>query len=383
LSGHRVVMLLSNAFRPDPRVDREAQALARHGYAVTVVCWDRRAELPEHEIHHGVEIIRVHGVPSAYGSGTRQLFYLPRFWRAAAAIAAQLRPDVVHCHDLDTLAAGWLLKRRWGTLLVYDAHEHYPALMSLYLPAPMVAALAAWERRLQRRVDATITASSVLADEFRARGVDPVTTVGNFQDLSPFMAVEPAQVAAARAQLGASPAEMVVSYIGGFSRNRMLLPLVKAAALQPDVQFHLWGDGAQQAEIAEATARQPNAHYHGWLAPQDLPRFFGAADAIFYCLRLDYPGAIYNAPNTLSNAMAAGRPIIANDVGDLGRIVAAAGCGILIDEATPEAIAAAVDILRDPAVRQHLGANGLRAAQTTYNAAVLEQELVDLYHTFT
>lgn len=379
MSGRHVVMLLSNAFRPDPRVDREAQALVRHGYSVTIVCWDRRAELPEREARHGVEIIRVHSVPSAYGSGSRQLLYLPRFWRAAAAIASGLHPDVVHCHDLDTLAAGWLLKRRQGVLLVYDAHEHYPALMSLYLPSPMVTALVAWERQLQRRVDATITASTVLASEFRARGVDPLITLGNFQDLTPFMAVEPAQVAAVRAQLGAGPADLVLAYIGGFSRNRMLLPLIEAAGLQPDVQVHLWGDGAQRREVAEAVAGQPNAHYHGWLASQDLPRFFAAADAIVYCLRVDYPGAMYNAPNTLSNAMAAGRPIIANAVGDLGRIVAAANCGVLLDEATPEAIAAAVDILRDPATRQRLGANGLHAARTTYNAAVLEQELVDLY----
>jgi glycosyltransferase involved in cell wall biosynthesis len=153
--------------------------------------------------------------------------------------------------------------------------------------------------------------------------------------------------------------------------------------LEPDVQFHLWGDGAQQTEVVKAVARQSNAYYHGWLAAQDLPRVFAAADIIVYCLRLDYPGAIYNAPNTLSNAMAAGRPIIANDVGDLGRIVAAAGCGLLIDEVTPHAIAAAVDILRDPETRQRLGASGLRSAQATYNAAVLEQELVDVYRLLT
>lgn len=247
----------------------------------------------------------------------------------------------------------------------------------------MVTVLAAWERRLQRQVDATITASTVLADEFRARGVDPVITLGNFQDLAPFMAVEPGQVAAARGEMGAGPADLVVAYIGGFSRNRMLLPLIQAAALQPDVQFHLWGDGVQREEVAEAVAPQPNAYYHGWLAAQELPRFFGAADAIAYCLRLDYPGAIYNAPNTLSNAMAAGRPIIANDVGDLGRVVAAADCGVLIDEATPEAIAAAVDILRDPETRLRLGANGRRAAEASYKAAVLEQELVDLYQALT
>jgi len=66
-----IVMLLSNAFRPDPRVAREAQALLDTGYRVTLICWDRQAELPEHETQNGLDIIRVHNVQSVYGSGWR------------------------------------------------------------------------------------------------------------------------------------------------------------------------------------------------------------------------------------------------------------------------------------------------------------------------
>jgi hypothetical protein len=48
---------------------------------------------------------------------------------------------------------------------------------------------------------------------------------------------------------------------------------------------------------------------------------------IFYGLRLDYPGAIYNAPNTLSYAMTAGHPVVATNLGDLGRSVRQSECG--------------------------------------------------------
>ena len=344
-------MLLSNAYRPDPRVAREAQALVESGYRVTIICWDREAKLPAREAHGNLTIVRVQNVRSAYGAGERQLLYLPRFWAEAIRLATELRPDLVHCHDLDTLYAGWRLKRRLGCPLIYDAHEHYPALMSLYLPAPFVWALTRWERWLLKRVDGTITASTVLSDEFSAQGVHPVITLGNFQDVEPYAAVSPQEVAALRDTLGVSPQDLVVAYIGGFSRNRMILPLIEAAALAPDLSIHLWGDGAQRAEIEQAAGRQRNVHYHGWLSAADLPRTFAAADVIAYCLRLDYPGAIYNAPNTLSQAMAAGRPIIGNDVGDLGRIVRATDCGLLIQEATPQAIAAAAEKLRDPALR--------------------------------
>jgi glycosyltransferase involved in cell wall biosynthesis len=371
-------MLLSNAFRPDPRVQREAQALAQSGYKVTIICWDREGKLPARETTGGVTIVRVHKVRSAYGAGPMQLLRLPRFWTEAARLASDLRPDLVYCHDLDTLYAGWRLKRRLGCPLIYDAHEHYPALMSLYLPAPFVWGLARWERWLLRQVDGVVTASSVLRDEFAAQGVRPAITLGNFQDVEPYAAVSQVEAAALRSDLGVPADQLLVAYIGGFSRNRELLPLIDAASRLPDVSVHLWGDGAQRAAVEQAAAGQPNVTYHGWLAEADLPRAFAAADVIVYCLRVDYPGAVYNAPNTLSQAMAAGRPIVANDVGDLGRMVRAADCGVLLHQATAEAIAAAIDQLRDPALRRRLGANGRHAAQSTYNAQALQSQLAEL-----
>jgi glycosyltransferase involved in cell wall biosynthesis len=379
-----LVMLLSNPFRPDPRVAREAHALVEQGYHVTIICWDRQVELPRRESHDdqdGVEIIRVQDVRSGYSLGWQQLFYLPRFWRKATQLALELSPDAVHCHDLDTLYAGWRIKKWLRCPLVYDAHEHYPALMSLYLPAPFVMALAQWERWLMRYVDITITASTVLRDEFLSRGQPLVVTLGNYQDVASYAAVTDAEAHALRAELGVSPDDLLVAYIGGFSHNRMLLPLIETAALLPHAKFHLWGDGPQRAAIEQAVVHQPNIYYHGWASAANLPYYFRAADLIYYCLRLDYPGAVYNAPNTLTQAMAAGRPIIANDVGDLGRIVRATQCGLLIGEATPQAIAGAIEQLQDPLARARMGANGLRAARDIYNTAVVQRQLVEIYHT--
>ena len=123
------LMLLANGFRPDPRVARAAQALVASGRRVTILAWDRAAEFPAHETYAGAAVERVQSVVTAYGAGWRQLFYTPRFWSAAVRRGLALRPDVVHCHDLDTLYAGVQLKRRLGCRLVYDAHEDYPALM--------------------------------------------------------------------------------------------------------------------------------------------------------------------------------------------------------------------------------------------------------------
>lgn len=374
-----VVMPLSNAYQPDPRVEREAQALAAAGYRVSIIAWDRQAKLAPREQQGGVDVIRVQDVHSVHGAGWRQLFHLPRFWRASIRTAVALRPDVLHCHDLDTLYVGWLVKRRLGCKLIYDSHEHYPAVMSLYLPSPLIKALALWERWLMRRVDAAITASTLLRDEFQKRSAKPVVTLGNYQELSAYAAVTAEDRAALRRELGATESDLLVAYIGALPRDRMLLPLIDAAALLPDVGFHLWGDGLQRAAVERAAAAHANVTVHGWLPAHALPRYFGAMDVLYYCLRADYPGAVYNAPNSLSHAMLSGRPIIANDVGDLGRIVRTTNCGLIIDGAEPERIAAAITALRDPALRAELGGNGLAAARRTYNAEAMQRELLRLY----
>ncbi|MBV7338404.1 glycosyltransferase family 4 protein [Chloroflexi bacterium TSY] len=374
-----VIMILANAYRPDPRVQREANGLTNAGHHVTIICWDRSAELTERELTDGIEIIRVHDVLSTYGSGWRQLFYLPRFWQRAIQIAVDLRPDIVHCHDLDTLYAGWRLKQRLKCKLVYDAHEHYPALMSLYLPKLLAQALVGWERWLQKSVDATITASTILADEFRVRGISPVITLGNFPDVEAYLHIDQEQADRGRSIMGVSHDQLLVGYIASFSRNRQLLPFIEAAALLPHVHFHIWGDGLQRPEVEGAVAQHANVAYHGWAKPNELPTLFTAVDIIYYALRVDYPGAVYNAPNTLAQAMAAGRPIIANDVGDLGRIVRTTDCGILLDDVTATSIADAVSQLEDRQMRIQLGGNGQRAAIETYNVNQLDDQLVQIY----
>ena len=374
-----VVMFLSNAFSPDLRVMREARALLEQGHQVTVICWDRQASLPARERVRDIEVVRVQDVRSSYGAGWRQLFYLPRFWQRALRLAREIQPDVVHCHDLDTLYPGWILKRSSRCALVYDAHENYPGMMSLYLPNVLVQALSLWERWLMAHADSIITASTVLRDEFAGHVSMPVVSLGNYQDLAPYEAVADTKVAQVRERLSIPEGAVAIGYVGGFSRNRMLVPFIEAASTVPDVQFHLWGDGAQRAAVEEAVARQPNAHYHGWLDSAELPAVFKAMDLIYYCLRPDYSGAEYNAPNTLCQAMAAGRPIIANEVGDLGRIVRETRCGMLIDEVTLEAISRALGTLRDARLRAELGGNGLDAARTVYNTDAIKARLGELY----
>ncbi len=375
-----VVMLLSNAFRPDPRVLKEANSLAAAGYTVTIICWDRLSELPsEDTLESGVRLLRIQNVRTVYGAGARQILKTPRFWSAAVRKALPLEPDVVHCHDLDTLYAGWQVKRKLGCKLLFDAHEDYPALMSLYLPGIFVYLLRLFERYLLKRVDATVAASSVFMDKLNSAGFSPLVHIPNVPYLEPFRGIRLEEIANVRQGLGLGLEDYVVCYIGGFTRNRLLLPLIEAMRSLPEVTLLLFGDGHQRQAVEDSIGEMANVKYLGWLPAGQVPLYSCLSDVIYYCLKPDYPGAAYNASNTLSNAMAAGKPVIANDIGDLGRMVRNTGCGLLLEEVTPQAIREAILKLADPALRNRLGIAGWQAAQSEYNWSVSEARLLDLY----
>jgi glycosyltransferase involved in cell wall biosynthesis len=374
-------MLLANPFRPDPRVAREVDALVESGYTVTIIAWDREAEgdYPPHEARDGYYIERIQEIRSKYGAGVRQVLSIPRFWVTAIRKAKTLIPDVIHCHDLDTLAAGWWLKRVIKLPLVYDAHEDYPALMSLYLPKAMVSFLKILERFLLRRVDYTITASSVLADKYRKNGVDPIITIGNYQSLGDYDQFKPDEINSMRQAIGIEPDIYILAYVGTFSKNRELLPLISAVKSEEDVQLLIWGDGHQREDIEQAVKQVPNARYMGWASPEKVPEYFYLSDVIYYCLKTDYPGAVYNAPNALSCAMAAGRPVIANAIGDLGRIVRKTGCGVLLTEVSTSSIRDAIRKLKNKGLREEFGQAGRLAAEREFNWSIAKQSLDSIY----
>src|SRR5437588_8600203 len=114
-----VLMLLTNAYDPDPRVRQEALALLSMGYRVRLLAWDRDLKSPETELMEGVEVERVR-LPSSHGRGTTQIFfysalYLRMLWRGWKVPFA-----AVHCHVLDTLPLGFLLGKVKRKPIVYD-----------------------------------------------------------------------------------------------------------------------------------------------------------------------------------------------------------------------------------------------------------------------
>lgn len=368
-------MLVSNACAPDRRVLREARVLAERGHQVRVIAWDREGRYPARETLDGVEIERV-AVRSAYGTGLRRLGQWPAYARHAFAHLCQEDWDAVHCHDLDTLPIGYAYTRRRRIPLVFDAHESYPDLITPQVPGWAVKMVRWVERFLVRRVDALVTVGSLLADHYRPWAAR-VVVVRNCQQLAPVLS-EPATL---RSEWGLQDAALVVCYVGGFTRGRVILPLIEAVTADPSLGLVLVGEGPQAQALMAAIGDSSEIAYLGPRVPPDqVVSIMKATDVVYYGLRSDFPNNHFSSPNALYGALAAGRPLLTTDVGEISQVVREEGCGLVLPEPTVEALGLALAELREPEARATMAQNAERAGETKYNWETSEAELLELYH---
>jgi glycosyltransferase involved in cell wall biosynthesis len=284
-----------------------------------------------------------------------------------------LRPDLVHCHDLDTVPIGYLYATRRGIPWIFDAHECYPEQVKAQVHPIIYRRLLALEKFAARRATLTITVGELLAqrfDEMDAR----VVLVGNYQPLSP-----PDTPIISRQEIGLGEDEYLVAYIGGFLPQRAIQALVQAVDYAPDVRILLAGDGSTKDEILALCRTRPQVIYAGWVPLPTVPAYIQMADVVYYGLLHGDMNNEYSRPNALFYAMTAGKPLLTTRVGDIAHIVKQEQCGLVIDEASPQLIAAGLESLRDPDYRRKLGWNGRRAAQDRYNWEKAEKVLLEAY----
>jgi glycosyltransferase involved in cell wall biosynthesis len=322
---------------------------------------------------NGYEVRRL-AIRSRYSAGSRQILYLPRFWRRAWKELGSLKPDIIHCHDLDTAPVGYLYARRRGIPWIFDAHECYPEQIGPQVNRAIHYLLVALEKQMTRRASHTITVGDLLAQRLRSLG-GQVSVVGNYQSLDAYNLRSELR----RAELDLKPDDYVVAYIGGFSKARAILPLIHATKHLDNATILLAGDGPQRSAIEAEVVKHPNTRYLGWIPSQQVPAYTKLADVIYYGLSDTSGNNRFSSPNALFSALAAGRPIVTTDIGEIAHIVRQEECGIVVSRPTAELVAQAIERLRNPTTRAALADRARHAAEAKYNWRAAEKVLLDVY----
>jgi glycosyltransferase involved in cell wall biosynthesis len=329
----------------------------------------------------GIDVVRVPGL-------ARRLSPLGDL-RALSALARELArfaPDVVHTH---ASKAGALGRRAARGLAAARVHTFPGHVLEGYFHPALSRGLALWERHLARSTDRVVAVSHATADDLVRLGVveeRKLVVVPPGVDLAPFLALPgPAPAAPAptgpgslRARIGAGPEAYVVGVVGRLAEvKRPALALDVFELLvgrYPRLQLVFVGDGPErrlvERRIGALGPHAARAHLVGAL--DDMPGVLAGLDCVLSTSRNE------GLPVALIEAAAAGRPVVATDVGGVSELVVHERTGCLGRE--PDELAFALAGLLDaPGRGVELGHRARLRAAKRHAAPVLADRLEELY----
>ena len=347
-----------NAIRTAERLDRER-------YQLSVVTLRGEGSLAERYERMGVPVLRF-PIRNLYGTETvRQGIRLAGFLRAE-------RVSVVHCHDqysnfFSTMAA------RWAGVPVVLASKRW-----IHSPLRYRIANGVGFRAATRVIaNSEAVAASLERDDRLAR--DRVVVVPNFVDEAAFEAPSVHVRQSWVRELGLEPNAVVVGIVASLLPIKDHATLLRAVAAlvpqRPALRLVIVGQGPELDRLRALTDELGIAHAvrFAGLRPQ-VPSFHFLFDISVLS------SVSEGFPNSLVEAMAAGRPIVATDVGGVRDAVHHGENGMLVAPGDPRAFAGALQaLLADSGLRRTMGEVGARRAREEFHAAAVVGSLERLY----
>ncbi len=209
------------------------------------------------------------------------------------------------------------------------------------------------------RADRVVVVSRPLGEKVAALGVDParIDLVRNGVDAQLF---HPRDRAACRAKLARSANSRILLYVGWLLDTKGVFDLMDAfarvAAKDPEAELVMIGDGPARAQLERRQKEIPRVTLTGALPPDAVATWLGACDVF------TLPSWSEGTPNVVLEALAAGRRVVATDVGGIPDLIPSAEVGTLVPVRSPDALADALTralaTQYDPARVVELGSPG-------------------------
>jgi len=283
-----------------------------------------------------------------------------RLQRSVRRALAELRPDVVHGHNVllhnllpACIAAG--VPARVHTVHNLAEREIPPSMR------PLHRAAFRWGGVVPVSISAHVQASVA---RLYAGVTSPV--VPNGLDVGRF-----ARAATGRERWrrenGVAADAMVFAHVGRFMAQKrhgdLVAAFARVAQVEPRALLLLAGEGELHETVraqAQSLGIDGAVRFLGLRA--DVPELLGAADA--FVLSSAWEGL----PIAVLEAMAAGLPVVATAVGGVPELVRSGETGWLVPPGAPDALAEAmIAVSHDPHAAQAAGANGARLVRERHS----------------
>jgi glycosyltransferase involved in cell wall biosynthesis len=290
---------------------------------------------------------------------------LPKSLLAHLQALYSLRPDVVHINTCTPWACATGL---FAALTLPKAR----VVRVDQLPLRTTDFIKLWRTRaLSLRVDAHVAvgrASAKQMEDFYALGRDTVISIPNcVPQISPVTSVPPL--------FTGSEKSLVVGSFGRLDAMKGHDLLIRAIAQVEGVQVVIFGEGGQRAvleKLANELGVSDRVSLLGWV---DNPRAYLPQFDIFAM-----PSRSEGFTLAVVEAMLAGLPVVATNVGSVPEAVIDGETGLLVKKDDVDGLVLALQKLRDnPSLRSSLGQRGQQVAQRNFTVDVMVKQYEQLW----
>ncbi len=388
---HARVALVSTYYAPviggaEASAARLARYLKRRGHEILVITRRTHPESPEYETLDDVPVWRRPPIGPRTSMG--KWLWLPSATSALAAVRDRYDVIVV----VDQRASGLpalIARQRFDRPVIFQPQVQ--GTLDGRHPQKEgsdsdVHQGITWPLRwLYGRADAIACISKSIIEEGRALGVpeSKLHYLPNPVDTQAFRPLEPEARAAARQEFGFSPDEVIYTYVGRLSREKgirdLLLAWKKAAltgcrlmVVGPDMKDHPWDEGAWSRRFVETDGLSGSVTFLGSLPHTTIARLQAAADVAVL------PSHFEAHPLAAVEAMAAGRPIIASNVGGVPDFVTHEQNGLLVPPQNHDALVAALRRMAGNANERAQWSVAARRSAEQFGEEVVLERFADL-----
>ncbi len=307
--------------------------------------------------------------------------------RAFARLVAVFRrdkPDLVHTHSGKAGFLGRLAARRADVPLVVHT-IHGPSFGPFQGPLANALFLRA-ERVAGRCTTHFVSVAHALTRQYLAAGIGhpaQYTRILSGFPLDPFLRAR--NDPELRRSLGLAPEHVVAGVLarlcplkGHEDLLAMGPDLVRAC---PSLRFLLVGDGPWRSRLQERARTlglSDRFVFAGLVPPERVPALLGAMDFLVHLSRRE------GLARSLSQALCAGRPVVACDCDGASEVCLDGETGFLVQPGDLSQCAERIlRLARDPDLRLRLGRNGRELVRQRFSVETMLEELRALYRRLT
>lgn len=287
-------------------------------------------------------------------------------------LVQQFRADgtkVVHTHHLGQLLYGGLAGRLAGCRVIHTEHEYYT------LMRPRAQQLLRVLTRLADRVTAVAEPVRNFLEGTAGLPASKLITIRNGVEIHRYEAAIPYD----REKWDLQNSDVVIGCVARLSPEKghmvLLRAFQKVISRHPFARLVIVGDGEERERLQHLVATLSIGHFVRFLGLRaDVPEVLGACDLF------TLPSIQEGFPMVILEALAAGKAVIASEVGAIPDVIRHGDTGLLVPPGDADALADALCLLiEDQKARRRLGQSGHKLVREVYDFERTVGQYDDLY----